>query len=206
MRLGADRAADRGQPLNQGRSVMGKPSGPDWVTKFPTSKKLSDLKGAFAGDAAKFIAALQKAGAKVTIEATFRPPERAYLMHYAFLIANGTDPEKVKPMAGVDIDWVHKDAAGKADLKASRKAAQAMTRAFDVVYQPALKSRHTEGLAVDMEISWSGTLKVSAADGKEVTIDSSPRSGANKQLQAVGAGYGVIKLKSDPPHWSSDGH
>ena len=34
----------------------------------------------------------------------------------------------------------------------------------------------------------------------------SPRSGANKQLQAVGAGYGVIKLKSDPPHWSSDGH
>jgi len=25
-------------------------------------------------------------------------------------------------------------------------------------------------------------------------------------LQEVGAGYGVIKLKSDPPHWSSDGH
>ena len=37
-------------------------------------------------------------------------------------------------------------------------------------------------------------------------ISTSPRDNSNPQLQDVGHSYGVLKLKSDPPHWSSDGH
>jgi len=116
------------------------------------------------------------------------------------------DPGQVPPMTGVDIDWVHKDKQGKPDVDASKKAASEMAKAYSIAYKPALKSRHTEGLAIDMGISWTGDLKIKAATGKDVTIKSNPRDGGNKELQAVGAGYGVVKLKSDPPHWSSDGH
>jgi hypothetical protein len=45
------------------------------------------------------------------------------------------------------------------------------------------------------------------ASGKIVTIETTPRTGAdNKRLHAVGATYGVIKLVSDRPHWSDTGH
>jgi len=190
---------------DNGRSA-GDPSGKDWVNKFPTSKSLSDLKGPFASGMKKFYAALDRAGAHVDIKATFRPPERAYLMHYAYLIAHGMDPSKVPPMNGVRIDWVHKDNSGNPDLAGSKKAAQAMVNAYKIAYQPALKSRHTEGNAVDMEISWSGDLTITQVDGTSVAIKSGPRSGSNKELWEVGAGYGVHKLAKDEPHWSSDGH
>jgi hypothetical protein len=185
---------------------MSKPSGKDWVSKFPTSKSPGDLKGGFASAVKKFLKALDDAGAKVSISATFRPPERAYLMHYSYLIAKGTKPEDVPPMTGVDIEWEHKDKQGKADPAASKKGAEEMVSAYDIAYEPALKSRHTEGLAIDMDIKWSGELKIKDVKGKDVVIKSSPKDGGNKDLQAVGADYGVIKLKSDPPHWSSDGH
>lgn len=185
----------------------GEPSGAAWVKQFPTSRSVSDLKGSFADSATKFLAALAKAGADVSISATFRPPERAYLMHWSYLIAKkGQDPAKVPSMAGVAIDWEHKDGSGKPDLAAAKKAAQEMVDAYDIVYEPALGSRHTEGLAIDMTISWSGTLSIDGADGKRVDIASSPADGGNSALHSVGAGYGVVKLKSDPPHWSSDGH
>jgi D-alanyl-D-alanine dipeptidase len=185
---------------------MSKPAGKDWVGRFPTSKSVSDLKGSFQGSVKKFIAALTKAGATVAISATYRPPERAYLMHWSYKIAKGQDPAKVPSMSGVDIDWVLKDKAGKPDAAASKKAAQEMVAAYGIAYAPALKSRHTEGSAIDMTIAWSGTLTIDGPDGKPVSITSSPRDGGNKDLQDLGARYGVVKLKSDPPHWSTDGH
>lgn len=182
------------------------PSGAKWVSKFPTSKSIGDLKGSFAGSMKKFHEALTKAGAKVSVSATFRPPERAYLMHYAYEIAHGMDPAKVPKMSGVAIDWQHMDKSGKPDPAAAVKAAKEMVSAYSIAYKPALKSHHTEGKAIDMSIAWSGNLKIKDSKGKDVEIKSSPRSGGNKELHAVGAGYGVIKLASDPPHWSSDGH
>jgi hypothetical protein len=57
-----------------------------------------------------------------------------------------------------------------------------------------------------MNISWAGTLKIADANGQVVRITTTPRTGAgNQQLWQVGATYGVIKLQSDPPHWSDDG-
>ena len=185
---------------------MPTPSGKSWVQKFPGSKSLATLKGGFATGAKSFVAALLAAKAQVDISATYRPPERAYLMHYAWEIAHGTDPSKVPAMSGVDIEWVHKDKQGKVDLAASKKAAQEMVQAYHMAHQAVLKTRHEEGLAVDMDITWSGELKINDGNKKLVTIKTSPQNNNNKELQAVALTYKVHKLGSDFPHWSSDGH
>jgi len=187
---------------------MGMLSGKSWVDKFPNSSSLDDLKEPFRTNAKSFVAALRKAGATADISSTYRPPERAYLMHYSFQVAtNGLDPSTVPAMKGVDIDWTYKDTTGKTDLAASRKAAKDMVVAYGIVFAPSLSSRHTEGNAIDMDISWTGDLTIGTFDGKgTTTIRSEPRTGANKELQTLGAAYRVFKLMTDPPHWSSDGH
>jgi hypothetical protein len=176
-------------------------SGPKWVDRFPTSRSLDDLEADFQKKAKAFVGALQAAGATVEINATFRPKERAFLMHWCYHVANKlVSPKKVPKMAGVDIDWDHGD-----DRK-SRTAAQEMVDAYDIAHEPALASRHTERKAVDMDISWTGTLKIKKADATEVSIGAPENGADNKMLHAVGKSYGVIKLQKDPPHWSSDGH
>jgi hypothetical protein len=129
-------------------------------------------------------------------------------MHYSFRIAReGLDPATVPAVAGVNIQWVHTNAAGAADGAASRNAAEQMVQAYGIVFRPALGSRHTEGNAIDMDISWQGDLTISNAGGNTITITTTPRTGAaNAALQGVGASYSVRKLASDPPHWSTDGH
>ena len=62
------------------------------------------------------------------------------------------------------------------------------------------------GKAIDMTISWTGSLSVANARHKMVTITKAPRSGENPALWPVGSSYGVKKLPSDPPHWSTNGH
>jgi hypothetical protein len=57
-----------------------------------------------------------------------------------------------------------------------------------------------------MTISWGGTLNIRDFNGKVHAIASGPRNGSNPDLIAVGATFGVIKLVTDPPHWSDDGH
>ena len=182
-------------------------SGPDWVKQFPTTSSVDDLAEPFRTNVKNFLAALSVAGARVVVSDTFRPPQRVYLMHWAFAIANRTaNPAKVPPMDGVDIQWVHTDVAGNPDAAATTAAAAAMVKAYGIVFAPAVASRHTERLAVDMTISWSGALTIKNASDSPVTIAAPPHNGLNPGLHAVGATYGVIKLVSDPPHWSSDGH
>lgn len=183
------------------------PSGPDWVKQFPTTSNIGDLKEPFQTNVRNFLAALSAAGARVIVSDTYRPPERVYLMHWAFAIANGSaNPAKVPPMAGVDIQWVHTDTAGNSDAAATTAAAAAMVKAYGIVFAPAVASRHTERLAIDMTITWSGSLTINNASGSPVTVAPPPANGMNTGLHAVGATYGVVKLFSDPPHWSSDGH
>jgi hypothetical protein len=155
-----------------------------------------------------FLTALLNAGAAVKIEETLRPPQRAYLMHYSFCVAReGLSPDAVPAMEGVDIQWVHPDASGNPDPGASRNAAEQMVQAYGIVFRPALTSRHTEGRAIDMSISWPGNLTIAGMGGGQTTITTLPRTGAgNTLLQGIGAGYGVHKLATDPPHWSIDGH
>jgi hypothetical protein len=192
-------------------------SGTSWVSKFPTSASLSDLTSPFKEHATSFVGALRAAGATVTISATYRPPERAYLMHYAFVIAKqGFDPQKVPGKTGVNICWTHKNTNGSFDLAKSKQAALDMVNAYGITstVAPSLTSRHTERNAVDMSISWAGTLRVRNDSGVFVSIASTPRTGMNTTLWSVGSSYGVIKFgtyaggnpANDVPHWSTDGH
>ncbi len=182
-------------------------SGSSWVSKFPTSTDVEDLIPPFRDNVKLFLAALKTAGASVSISATYRPPERAFLMAYSFSVAReGLSPAKVPHNPDIDIDWVHRYANGRINYTASRQAAEDMVQGYDIAFKPALSSQHTRRLAIDITINWSGTLSILDAHGKSVAIKSNPQSGSNADLIAVGATYQVIKLVSDPPHWSVDGH
>jgi hypothetical protein len=176
-------------------------SGKAWEQQFPTSTSLCDLVPAFEKNVTRFIEAMKTAGIHVRIAATHRPKERAYLMHYCCKIADcQISPDKVPPMDGVDIDWVHCDSTGKMDLEASRAAAGEMMEAYVIQFPAALSSRHTQRRAIDMTITCFKDKTVRNAGGDDVAVCSAA------DLHAVGATYGVIKLLTDPPHWSDDGH
>lgn len=188
------------------------PSGAAWVARFPGSRSVDDCVAPFKDDLAAFIAALREAGANVRVSATFRPPERAYMMHWAWMIWKGTaDPQKIPARDGVLIKWDHVGDDGSYSKEKSVAGAKAMAMGFDIDdlgVAPALESEHTKRLAVDMTISWTGDLTINDVKGKETTIKTSPKTGMNKDLHAVGATYSVIKYSArgtDKPHWSSTG-
>ena len=176
---------------------MSEPSGPSWCDRFPTSASVDDLLPDFRDRVKAFLSALNKGGAHVSIGATYRPPERAYLMHYCCQVADGSlNPAAIPSMPGVPIDWAHAGA---------QSAAAAMKSAYAIQYPASLESRHTQRRAIDMTISWNGTLAIRDFDGNMHNIASSPRDGTNAELAKVGASFGVMKLATDPPHWSDDG-
>jgi hypothetical protein len=178
-------------------------SGVIWVPRFPQSTSTTDLTPPFEAATDRFLSALRTAGATVHISCTYRPPERAYLMHWAWMIGREeTDAKVVPPHVGVDINWDHGDPA------TSLAAARAMDVAYASVTRPVLVSRHTQRRAIDVTIGWVGNLTIAKADGSEATVETPPRNGMNPALGAVGKGYGVIKatFSGDPPHWSDDGH
>jgi hypothetical protein len=179
-------------------------SGADWwhanQAKFPNSELVSALEAPFAAKVASFIAALKAGGASVTVSATRRNKVRAYLMNGSWVVSKGmTLAAKMKTEPGCSIVWDH------GDESTSRAAAKEMLDLFDIVFQPSLTSRHIVGLAVDMTISWAGTIKVKDGKGKDVSLPP-PAKPTNPTLLALGASYGVLKLATDPPHWSDNGH
>ncbi len=170
-------------------------SGPAWVSEFPTRTDTAALLPAFCEAVDSFISALEAGGATVVVSATLRPPERAYLMHYAYRVAHGSLPAaNVPAMAGVDIEWEHPTAA------ASIIAAKQMVTGYGIVFAPVLTSRHSEGRAIDMTITGYVGKTFNNASNQSVQVNNAT------QLNSLGASFGVIKLPSDPPHWSDDGH
>lgn len=174
-------------------------SGAAWCGKYPDMLSIEGLEPQFKQCASRFIDALEAAGCQITIESTLRPKERAYLMHWAYQIAYcGYSPKEVPPCEQVGINWWH------GSRSASVEAAREMVRWYDIVYQPALESRHIEGKAIDMKITWEGTIKVKDASGSTVTL-SSPRSNFNSRLIQLGRSYGVYRhMNGDYVHWSCD--
>jgi hypothetical protein len=184
----------------------GEPSGKAWVKKFPGSNRIEDLEESFREKAKAFIKAATDGGADVKIASTKRPRERAYLMHWSWMIVNrDQDANRIPATKGVEIDWWH------GDQDSSRKKAQEMVEGYglrNLKVPPALSSRHIEGKAIDMQFIWKGDLNIKNSDGATVTIRSMPRDGTNPELIAVGATYGVIHFKDvakDKVHWSTDG-
>jgi hypothetical protein len=190
---------------------MATESGISWVTwanaHAQNSSKIADLVEPFRSEATAFIAALGAAGAKVDISATKRSARRAYLFHWSWKIALGKClASEATTMPGVDILWDHGNDA------ASKKGAQEMVTGFGLAVPPtntnppALASNHITGLAIDMDITWTGTIKVKDKHANDVAIAFIRDVNANTNLHAVGASYGVMKLVTDAPHWSFDGH
>jgi hypothetical protein len=187
-----------------------KKSGKYWVTWANThaknSNKVDDLEATFKKNAKAFIKALEDAGATVKVTATKRSKKRAYLFHWSWKISQGKcKPSEAKKMAGVDIEWDH------GDEKKSKAGALEMVKGFKLAvppkstFAPALTSNHISGKAIDMTITWKGTIKVKKKDGKEIPVIFKTNVKTNTDLHAVGASYGVKKLKSDAPHWSHNG-
>ncbi|WP_309891849.1 N-acetylmuramoyl-L-alanine amidase [Archangium sp.] len=193
-------------------------SGKEWVNRFLPSNKVSDLKEPFQSKVRNFLTALTAGGVKYDINTTLRPPQRSYLMYYAREVASGRlAPDKVPAFipqnndAPVNIDWAHRDAQGKADLTAAKKAAVAMDKEYNAakaIGKP-YKSNHNGGEAIDMDFApaWGIGKSVVDATGKTVTIRS------KRDLLVVGATFGVYhwnyhgpKNKTDDPHWSKTGN
>jgi hypothetical protein len=189
-------------------------SGKYWVTwanvHAKNSSKLDDLAEPFKSHVKAFIKALEDAGAKVHIEATRRAAKRAYLFHWSWKIALGKcKPSEAKALPGVDIEWDH------GDLAQSKAGAQEMVDGFGLAVPPKstvapdLDSNHIAGQAIDMDITWTGELKVKKKDGtKDGTVVSVPymsNANQNTKLHTVGESYSVKKLTSDAPHWSYNG-
>ena len=187
-------------------------SGIGWIALYPGSASLAELRFPFRGYVESFTAALRSEKARVITAATLRPPQRAYLMHWSWRIANlKADAQRIPPMRGVDIRWDHPDANGRYSSTASIAAAKAMVVGFQMQrlrVSSSLSSRHTVGLGLDMTVCWTGTLKINDATGHTVEIATLPRPGMNKALQRVAETYGVIKYSGsgvDQPHWSDNG-
>ena len=187
---------------------MPEQSGPAWVKKFPGSKSLDQLEPGFRANVTRLVDSLKNAGVTVSIVQTLRPPERAYLMHWSFMIANRHHPaDEVPSMPGVDIDWFHGSQSSSEAAARSMVVAYGIDPALQVA--PALRSNHTLGKAIDMALSWKGSLTLKGADGAIVNITTTPRNSLNKKLIEVARSYHVIHFfppEKDRNHWSVDGH
>lgn len=176
---------------------MSEPASAAWCERWPTSKNLNDLDERFRNGLVPFIAAIQDAGATIDIEATRRPEQRAWLMHYACLVSGYTDKNGIHHIIE-DLTTVPKRA--DIDIEWTREGAKEMVDTYGIVYPATLDSEHIRGLAVDMKIKFAGAIIVKDARGVPHKITK------QEDLWPVGASYGVIKLPKDAPHWSINGH
>lgn len=185
-------------------------SGKFWVTwanmNAKNSDKVDDLSDPFKTNVKAFIKALEDAGATVKPTSTKRDAKRAYLFHWCWKIALGkAKPAAATALVGVDIDWDH------GDLAKSKAGAQEMVSGFglavppDSNVAPSLTSNHMPGKAIDMNITWTGNLKVNKKDGTEVSVPFMANPNLNTKLHQVGESYSVKKHTGDKPHWSVDG-
>ena len=150
-------------------------SGKYWVTwanvNAKNSTSVDDLVDPFKTNVKAFIKALEDAGATVKVDTTKRDAKRAYLFHWAWMIAlDKCKPSDATSMAGVDIEWDHGDAAK------SKAGAKEMVDGFGLAVPPkstvapALTSNHIAGKAIDMDITWTGELKVKKKDDTIVSV------------------------------------
>lgn len=185
-------------------------SGKYWVTwadeNAKNSTNIIDLDASFKANVNEFFKALTDAGASLDVSTTQRSAKRAYLFHWCWKIYLGKcKPSDATKMQDVDIEWDH------GDLKKSKAGAHEMVAGFGLavppksILAPSLTSNHIEGKAIDVDITWTGQIKVKKKDNTEVSVTYMANANANTVLHSIGASYSVIKLKNDAPHWSFDG-
>ena len=150
-------------------------SGTYWVTwanaHAKNSTSVDDLVEPFKAKAKAFIKALEDAGASVSVGTTMRSRKRAYLFHWCWKIGLGkAKASDATAMTGVEIEWNHGDEAK------SKQGAKEMIDGFGLAVPPystnapSLTSNHMPGKAIDMDISWVGTMKVKKKGGTEESV------------------------------------
>ena len=179
-----------------------------WINRYaPTSAEVKDLDMMFGKKVKEFKTVLEDAGAKVDVKHTYRSEQAAYLWHWAWRISRRkvspkAVPRYTKSPPVPDIEWDH------GNLADSIKGAEEMVKGFGLSatskLPPSENSLHVPGLAIDMVITWTGTIRIKKKGGPEVPVIYGPVN-ANKVLHEIGASYGVHKLLGDPEHWSDDG-
>jgi peptidoglycan hydrolase-like protein with peptidoglycan-binding domain len=192
-------------------------SGTHWCPYFPTSRDVADLSATFRPDVERFLTALRNAGATVGISATRRPRQRALLMNVAWRIThmNPTNGGHLTPQQAntfcenanvggqtisIPINWVH------SSVDVSVTNAENMVNTYAMSANASLTSNHFDGNAIDMNVTWTGTLRIADASGQIFDIGA-PRNNSNTTLHRVSRSYGVIKkVYNDPPHWSTNGN
>lgn len=144
---------------------MATKSGKYWVTwansNAKNSTSIDDLEANFKTNVKDFIQALEDAGATVDVSTTKRSDKRAYLFHWSWKISQDKcKPSDAGTKKGVDIEWDH------GDDKKSKAGAKEMVDGFglavppDSTNPPSLTSNHITGKAIDMTITWTGTIKI----------------------------------------------
>ncbi len=139
---------------------MSIPAGRAWCAKYATGKTTRGLRLPFRRCVQLFIFCLEREhGCTVRINATDRPANRAWLMHYVWrIVREGQDPATVPVRSGIDIEW-------------TREGAAEMFEVYDLVARPSLVSRHIDGLAIDMTIEgWTGTRAELEALGRSYGV------------------------------------
>lgn len=194
-----DPAARQREEVRAGRARQ-QLSGANWWqqngARFADSTDTVSLMPAFAASVDAFVAALERAGAYVSISATKRSAELAWVMRTAGDIARNTiEPHQVEPDPTVGILWNH------GDPQRSQDAAEEMVQMFGGVEAPAIDSPELTGTAIAMDVRWYAPIAVRDAWGAVVPLDR-PRLGARcPDLHRVGRSYGVVKTPFDPLRW-----
>lgn len=193
-------------------------SGKEWVKEYKDKASIEDLSSPFKENVKDFLKAIDEAKkktpkAKITyhISSTRRPYKRAVLMHYCHKVAhNKISPQQAQietQKENIPINWIHTDSSGKYSEKISRAKALEMKNAYGMRDKASLTSNHILGKAIDMTITWTKNIDIKDKTGKAYTL--TPNNGAKcKELQDIGATYGVYKLVKNPPddpHWSFNG-
>lgn len=200
---GAGKKADASTSGASSNQKEVRPSGKAWVSEFPDPKSISALSDEFRPKAQAFLDALKRGGVEVEINATLRPKQRSYLMHYAQEIRNGRiSPDKVPPYkdGSVKIDWAHRDKDGNPNFVSAKKSAEDMAKAYGLGRRPvALNSNHNPGSAMDIEIT-NYVGKSVAIDGGVIKIKTF------SDVVKIGNSFGVKWYGAkDAVHWSLTG-
>src|SRR5688500_2682800 len=123
--------------------------------RYPNSRDINDLSPRFRSRVEDFIGSLKDAGATVKVNSTRRNATRAHLMHYSWKVAHGDiDPKDVPSHSGLVIE------GDNGTLEKWRAAAMDMVHLFGMAHIASLRSNHIRGDAIDMNISWKGTLEL----------------------------------------------
>jgi D-alanyl-D-alanine dipeptidase len=198
-----EKQAAAAAPAATPKAATGDPrlSGAHWTKQYPGSARVDSLIDPFKNNVITFMGMLHSNKAGINVAATYRPPERAWLMHWAWYIAKGkinySKIATIKNPYNVEIEWDH------GDKQSTVAAAQAMVDAYKMKHKAALASRHTEGRAIDMTISH--LPEILRIDGQDYPIGTAEAS-KNEALWFISDHqFAVKKLASDPPHWSEDG-